>query len=284
MSNYIVDILHAYKALEKQNAIVRSMLTKEANMLSLPPVAAIRNEHITCAEILTRLFRHPDGETDAVEYGIWLASPALVKEVELLNSYKKSFAETIVALKKQGNKNKSLKVIFERAERAERAGQRNEAVADALKTMRLSQLDLQACYREIRVLPAGMKSIQWMYEKRHINSKSVDRSQVEELIVKMDERLQPMAWDLLNSVPDNEFSIAKETSRRYLANIIWEGDTGQAKKTVHTSSIVLCPSETLPVCKWASDQEKERKPRKGKRLSEHPLIEVLNLHRHEQVA
>lgn len=224
--------------------------------------------------------------------GLICLTAAQIKAVIAVNRSKEHFKNAVQAVKKSmGAGDKGRNTLEHLATIAEANRIRHPKVAEALTAANISALDLNHCYRQIRILPADLESISWTWAKRHSEVKKLKVGEALELTQHISSaRAKVVANQLLGRLnPSEELAFYKAKRAQLRANISWLDDMEDLqRKMVTVSGVLVLQQSDLPIkIKWPQDKiappsEEARQQRFDKKIDSDAYIQSINIHRYTE--
>lgn len=222
--------------------------------------------------------------------GLLCVAPATIEIAHRLNDAKAAFAAAIEALRE--NKPRGTRMSAYLARQLTEDNQRNKDVAQALNRLGFASLKLQLCTRKVGVLPGGLRSVRWTWDRKNYEITSLTRQEVVTRISALSgQKAQDMAMMQLNAIPAGEplaFRSRTPTRNKLRANItVLEDSDYTGPMAPYAASVLLTPDKALPkIIKWPDDpeptEEEERQARSDRRLQTEPAIPILSIYRYQR--
>ncbi len=269
MTYKTVDLLQAKEALEEANQHFFSCVAQSQGELCLPPAYDdAENRYERAAQSMTRLYKQSKKdmaeETQTVPVsGALCADAGLLEAAQSLNKHKAHFETVAINMRDTLPKN---------------------AFEDAVRSTGVNDIDRNAAYGKITILPADTTSISWIWAGKHRAVESVTRDQALAMVDKLStEASRDVARALLTPLkPSDRLAIPRKRSGHMRANIQFvEGGVLQNDQLT-ASRVFLAQQERLPeYCEFRSpNQSLPRKQRTDMRVSATPFISGLNLYQY----
>ncbi|GAB2197728.1 hypothetical protein [Sessilibacter sp. MAH4] len=233
--------------------------------------------------------------------GIICVNPETILAANHFNTAKDAFRESINVVKTLSGLKKTKvgriisQVLVSNDLSKEKIGER---LADFLSP----HLDLIACYRKIQILPKQLNSLSWTWMTQHREITRVHLDDAIKMALKLEDDYtrDAVLSQLYKEDSSKPLAYIKPIKPQLRANIAWreeqqnealedknEHDKKKHKpsvkrKTIVTSSILLCQDTRLPRLKWPKDNlPSHRLERSDKKIEDHPIIHALQLYRYK---
>lgn len=227
---------------------------------------------------------HPEHDAPKRLPGLIACSDPTIALLHTLNLQKARFEHGIVGLRKTFKApTATLPQLLSLATEAS-----DEAVAFALNTAGMKNINLSFCYRRLQQLPDSIASVSWTWSRHSRSIKSV--SVLEATTLARDtlagKSTQPSALDRLERLPpDTPLAIVRPVQPALKANITFadtEGCTVRKLITAHSPLFLLDTGDSLPRKNWPGDADTppKRLSRNQRYLEPTPTIAALNLYRY----
>lgn len=276
---YLVSgLFSAFNALLSANDKVKTSILSSHGQFYLPPAAnSPNNPRSYIAENLTDLWLSSDYQRKPVVSGLLCAAKDLVDAVNLLNIAKDDFRLAVLKVR-GGNKSKH-KFKFEQHLRAD------PEFREILREYKLSNIDLEACYTHIRILPKHLSAVRWTWAMK---AHGVEKIRISDLIKRLEEHESPMKdiiMERLVKMKNTDFIVEKVPKRPQLkVNIGYFAETGYVNFPFSCSGVMLSQDEILPPSErivWRSQNEvKQRKARGESIICDDPFIKYTNFYQY----
>lgn len=229
---------------------------------------------------LTEIWHLEEGE-ELLGAGLICGNDAVVASVEVLNDAKAAFKKCVEAIR-EGDKSNA--TLFTLADRKLGNEARGNQLREAMRTARISRLDLLKCYKMIRVMPSSLMSLSWTWARTHTKSEPITLEGAEKMAK---ERLSGPELDTVLSLlgklsPGTRLTRLYRLPNQLRANIIWKEDGERMRKPFSISGIVVMPGNKLPKLVWRDDpgQRKDEAAitRSDSKIDRDPYIRSLGIH------
>ncbi|VAW56852.1 hypothetical protein MNBD_GAMMA07-474 [hydrothermal vent metagenome] len=191
------------------------------------------------------------------------------------NKLKQNFKAEIIKLKKASKKKKvSLDKMIESVGR-------DEEVAEAMKILRISRLNLLWCYRQILVLPKGLNSVSWTWASSHKSILPVTYQEVLDLIDKdiENEGTKNLIKEILTNHQNRKLVQMKKVVPHLRANITYIVNGEKKRKMVTTPTVIISQDTILPRIRWPEkDIKNTRLSRSDIKINPDPIIKALGIY------
>ncbi len=191
------------------------------------------------------------------------------------NKLKKNFKAEIIKLKKASKKKKvSLDKMIESVGR-------DEEVAEAMKILRISRLNLLWCYRQILVLPKGLDSVSWTWASAHKSIRPVTYQEALALVDKdiENENSKKLIREILNNHKNRKLVQMKKVVPHLRANITYFVNDEKKRKMITTPTVVISQDTVLPRIRWPEkDIKNTRLSRSDIKINPDPIIKALGIY------
>ena len=233
---------------------------------------------------LTRLCRYADKDfLDPVKVGYIQLNDNALDLIGEFNQKKINFKAAVAEYKGRCSKTnkvldgnrRQLNKLLKSALAHEKQGK------SSLSGTPLAELDLKACYKQIRVIN-NIEYINFMLEKQHLRVEKIDRETLVQMVDFVESEYGIVGPSIeMNKVSDNAFAIAKTTNNRFMANVHVTNGNINTTSTLPVSGLI---AGNTPAKIQFSDGNKKRKPRGGKRVDiNNPFIPILSVYRYTNV-
>ncbi len=274
MSSYLLIHLHdAFKKLQESLEDTNRILVNSDLPVWLPE--PFEQDRQLAADAITECWNQ-DKKTYPLTGVVCVATEHLQAFIDA-NSCKSEFKKEIHKIKKASNKKKSnLAVIIESVAKG-----RDDEVAQAMKSLRISRLNLLWCYRQILVLPPSLDSLSWTWATAHKSIAPITHKEVSALINEIitDDNDKKMMQDIVNNYHDHQLVRVKKVAPHLRANItFFEGDL-ITRKIITTPTVVISQDTSLPRIRWPDKEMKNtRLTRSDVKLNPVPIIKALGIY------
>jgi len=238
---------------------------------------------------ITQLYLPHDDEI-IVDAGLICASPETVNQIEAFNDAKHTFKKAVLAIR---DYRKAKEVPGQRItslinHELKHEGFRSPELKKAMKTARISALDLKRCYAQIRITEPKLDVFSWTWATQHNRLKKMSVADAE---MKLNSMLQDNPGKLAATLkllaqcsPDEELVAKVELNNQLRANYgYWEDDKVK-RKSCPISGIVIAQQKKLPRYLGrdnpASTGQHTQQVTRVSDIEEDVFIEPLKLHRY----
>lgn len=238
---------------------------------------------------ITQLYLAQEEEM-IVDAGLLCASPATVKEVLAFNDSKKLFKKAVLAIRdyRKAKEIPGQRITSLINDEIKHEGFRSPELKHAMKTARISALDLKRCYAQIRITEPKLDVFSWTWATQHNRLKKMTVAEAEKKLNDMLQdnpaKLEKNLKMLAQCAPDEELVSKVELNNQLRANYgYWDGDTVK-RKSCPISGIVIAQQKTLPRYLWRDDPattgQITQQVSRVSDIEETVFIEPLKLHRY----
>lgn len=290
--SYVMELYESYQALSERCLEVKAAIREDAGKypIYIPTYGKDEKAHTSneareaAIKSIIQLFVLDDTES-VPGAGIVCASPKTVESVDSLNKAKKAFKKAVMAIR---NFQKEKDVAVSRINKLIRdeileKGFRNEALKQAMATVRISSLDLKRCYSRIRIMPAELDVFSWTWTTNHSRLKKFAVTEAIEMAKKLPNKEESeVALALLSSCGPGETLVKKvKLSNQLRANYAYFEDGEITRKSGPISGVVIAQQQNMPRKKWRSDPgENSNRVSRESSINESIFIKALGLHRY----
>ena len=165
-------------------------------------------------------------------------------------------------------------------------GRRNDDLTKAFKTLGIARLDLQKCYKNIRILPAHLQSLSWTWAKTHTEIQKMSHKQAVEICkaLDIDDPLRIKALAQLATINQSETLVYKRKKKPQLrANLVYTEQKLIKRKAITVSGVLLSSDLHTPRFRWPNSSEQTRLLRMDKIIEDEVFIHGLHLYRYKNL-
>lgn len=226
--------------------------------------------------------------------GLVCASEETVECIRALNSAKKTFKASVMAIRKALEKEpkipgKHISSLITEKIRSEH-GFRTDEMHQAMRTTETSELDLKKCYAEIRIMPKDLDVFCWTWATRHSRLRQVSLNDVEkkiELYFQGNDDAIEINKRFLNNCRPGEILVEKTKLKNQLrANYGYKVNNEIVRDSCPISGMVIVQGKQLPRYVWRDDPDitgiKTPQVSRLSTIEAKPLIEKLGIYRYVQ--
>lgn len=278
-SFYVSGLFSAFNELMDANDIVKSNLRKSLGPFYLPQLDnEDKNPREFIADSLTSIWLSNDFQRTPVVSGILCAERDLLDSVVNLNKCKDNFRAAV--MRARGENKSKHKFKFESHLRAD------PEFREILRGYRLSNIDLEACYTHIRILPKSLSAVRWTWAMK---AHGVEKIMVSDLIKRLEENESPMKDIILERLiymKATDFIVEKVPKRPQLkVNVGFYDESGYVNFPFSCSGIMLSQDKDLPPKErilWRNPEEVKQKPSRGESIiCDEPFIKFTNFYQYK---
>lgn len=274
MSSYLLIHLHdAFKKLQEGLEDANRILVNCDLPVWLPE--SFEQDRQLAADAITESW-HQDENTYPLT-GLICVLPEHLEAFSAVNTFKKAFKNEVKKIKESSNKEKSnLAVMIESIAKG-----RNEEVAEAMKILRISRLNLLWCYRQIVVLPPSLDSLSWTWANAHKSITTIEHKAASALINRIisNDDEKKMMQDVLNNYQHHKLMRVKKVAPHLRANITFFEDNLKKRKLITTPTVIISQDAHLPRIRWPDkDVKNTRLSRSDIKLNPVPVIKALGIY------
>lgn len=279
----VKDLLDAYQVLAAANSALADAIRNQSDVPRyLPTFPGKEGDEIEAVvQSLTEIWRLEDGEA-LLGAGLICGNDHVVQAVESLNQAKAAFKAAVDAVR--GN-DKTNSTLFSLADQQLGHDRRSEKLRDAMRTARISRLDLLKCYKVIRVMPSSLESLSWTWARTHTKSEPISMDDAERMAY---QRLSGVERETVLSLlgnlpPGAPMTRLYKLPNQLRANIVWKEDGERKRKPLSISGIVVMPGDKLPKLVWRDDpgprtDDEAALIRVDSKIDREPYIRSLGIH------
>ena len=285
MSVIVKDLLDSYEEMIRAISTLKNAIHEQEQIPRYLPTykGDKENQLEAVVKSLTEIWYLDSGD-ELLGAGFICADQKTVAAVELLNNAKSAFKDSVDVIRGNDKKNSTL---FTLADQHLDLDNRGEALRNAMRTARISRLDLLKCYRKIRVLPSSLESLSWTWARTHTKSEPISIEDAEKMAR---QRLSGQTLDLALSKLANAqakgYSLRRfrELPNQLRANMVVNEGDHRKRSSMNISGIVIYPGDKLPKkLIWRDDpgprKEYERLTRVDSQIDRsEPFIKALSIH------
>ena len=251
MSRYLLIHLHdAFKKLQESLDNVNRIIANSDLPVWLPE--PFEQDRQMAADAITECWNQ-DKKTYPLTGVVCVATEHLQAFTDA-NFCKSEFKKEIHKIKKASDKEKSnLAVIIESVAKG-----RDDEVAQAMKSLRISRLNLLWCYRQIMVLPPAMDSLSWTWANAHKSITPITHEKVKTLINEIitDDNDKEMMQGIIEQYHAHQLMRVKKVAPHLRANIAFFEGNLITRKIITTPTVIVSQDATLPRIRWPDKEVK----------------------------
>jgi len=276
MADYLLINLHdAFKKLQQSLDEAKRIIGEGDLPIWLPK--PFEQDRQLAADAITECWNQDENVLPPT--GLVCVAPEHLDIFIKANTCKVAFKEEIARLKKASPKKKiNLDSIIESKAKD---GGRNAEVADAMRVLRISRLNLLWCYRQILVLPKHLNSVSWTWSTSSKSIHKISYKDALDLVQKeiTDEDTQELINEILRANRSKDMARVKKVAPHLRANITYEEDGTIKRKMVTTPTVIISQDATLPRIRWPDkDVKNTRLGRIDIKLNPEPIIKSLGIY------
>jgi hypothetical protein len=282
--------------IEAKNVFHAAVVTEQGDYF-IPGPTGVDDRH-RIADALCQMWFEDAQRLDLPRSGLLCASEPTLAAAQRLNNAKDTFRDAIKELKdySKARDGERLKLWVRNALSAK--NQRDPEVAEGLRKSGFASLRLQSCTRHIGILPAGLKSVSWSWDRQSYEVTEKTREQVRQMI--MDEIAAPdrreHALEQLAAIPAGvrlAYRARTPARNKLRANItLRKGVAYSGTRFPYAASVFLIPDAQLPEVTWPDsgppgklDQFDDEAPagrtrEVSRRLEPEPCIKSIGIYRY----
>ena len=276
MSDYLLIHLHdAFKKLQESLAEANCVIAAGDLPIWLPE--PFEQDRKLAADAITECWYQDEKVFPPT--GLICVSPEHSKIFSEANICKENFKDEIMVFKNASTKKRTNLVSM--IESAGKTGARNAEVAEAMRVLRISRLNLLWCYRQILVLPKNLNSVSWTWST---SSKSIDKITYPEALQLVgneivDEDTQDLIMGILRAYQSRQLVRVKKVAPHLRANITFDENGERTRKMVTTPTVIISQDATLPRIRWPDkDVKNTRLGRIDIKLNPEPIVKALGIY------
>lgn len=293
-SEYCIDVIESFKALQRAISHLQPFITQQDNRLpcwfqppiGLPtPLSSNERAHIMTFMTQCEYLDHQKPRDILVGAGLVAASRHTLEAIHQLNQAKDNFKAAILALKaaKISVSDPYLTAQFE-----ETLDKRPLITTHTLRKLGLPRLHLKQCYRSIPILPARPHKVSWTWA----NTKAITRintQEAENLLLKQgnDPGIMMQLQKLYALSPNTPLAIVQELAPHLRANIVLPAPTGGTTRIMVKGPVPLfypydspLPLPPLRPPGKKRGKNKERPIRADVKLAAEPFLPAIRVYRY----
>jgi hypothetical protein len=273
---FVSGLFSAFQRLLDANKHVFDLIMRSSGDFDIPDDIKVDKEYrLFIATAMTDIWLNDNFKCRSVISGLLCADEQLLESVRHLNLIKDEFRAVIMSIR-GGSKSKH-KFKFESSLRAD------PEFRDILKQYKLSNLDLEACYTHIRILPKSLNAVRWTWATK---AYGVERIRILDLIQYLEINESPMREIIIERVRGmnpTDYIVEKIPKQPQLkVNVAYSDDGGNRNTSFSCSGIMLCQDLQLPKKEnifWRNiDDVKPRASRGQSIIADEPFIKFTNFY------